>query len=72
MTCGFRFVMSWPLKKHPALVQAVESGDATEERALACAVGPDDADDLSLVHLERDVLIGLQPAEIFADALYIQ
>src|SRR5208283_2517157 len=60
------------LEKDPALVQAVESGDTTEERALACTVGPDDTNNLPTAHLERDVLIGPHPTEVFADALYIQ
>ncbi len=60
------------LEEHPALVHPVKPGHTAEERALAGAVGADDADDLTPVHLEGDVLVGLQPAEVFADALHIQ
>ena len=60
------------LEEDLAFVQAMEAGDAAEERALACAVRPDDTDNLPLVHLERHILIGPQPAEVFTDALYIQ
>src|SRR5207237_7767573 len=33
-----------------------DAGEDLEQRALSCAVAPDDADDLALLDLERDVL----------------
>jgi hypothetical protein len=39
-----------------ALVGAVEPRDQVEQRRLAGAVGPDQADDLSFGHVQRDVV----------------
>src|SRR5205085_2752724 len=44
------------------------SGEHVEDRALARAVGPDQADDLALGHLERDVADGGEAAETLDQA----
>src|SRR4029077_18644786 len=46
-----------------ARVGLVEARDQVEERRLAGAVGPDQADDLALAHVERDVVDRDDPAE---------
>src|SRR5680860_982218 len=46
----------------PALGPDV-AGDQVEQRRLPCAVGPDDAAQLPLGHLEGDVLVGVHTAE---------
>ena len=53
MRCGSPFSMRRPLKRMRALgdariVDAVEAGDGAQQRALAGAVGAEDADDLAL------------------------
>ena len=46
-----------------ALVRLVEPRDQVEERRLAGAVRADQADDLALAHVERDVVDRDDPAE---------
>ena len=53
-------------------VGPVEPRDAVEEGALPRAVGPDDAQDLALVHGEGDVLGRGQPAEPLRDPLDLE
>ena len=45
------------------------AGDEVEQRGLAGAVGPDQRDDLALVHLERGFSDRLQPAEALRRAV---
>src|SRR6185436_17211302 len=51
-----------------ALVGPIEPAHALEERRLARAVGPDDADELTGCHVERDALVGRDAAEALGDA----
>ena len=44
-----------------------QPGEAVEERGLARPVGPDEADDLPLAHVEVDVVHRHQPAEALGD-----
>src|SRR5207237_9990976 len=44
------------VEDHTALARAEEADDRLERRRLAGAVGPDNADNLARVHLERDIL----------------
>ena len=46
-----------------ALVRLVQPGDQVEERRLARAVRADQADDLALAGVKRDVVDGDDPAE---------
>jgi ATP-binding cassette, subfamily B, bacterial len=59
-------------EEDPAAIHSVEAGDAVEQGALAGAVRPDDAHDLSLVHPEGDIVVGEQSPEALADALHLQ
>ena len=43
----------------PPGVDAVDAGDALQQRALAAAVAPDDPEEFALGDLERDVLDGV-------------
>ena len=45
----------------------MDAGDEVDERRLAGAVRPDQADDLALVQMERDVADGADTAEVLAD-----
>src|SRR5205814_10505826 len=51
------------VQRDAALVRVQRSADAVEQRGLAGAVGPDQADDLAGVDRERDVVIGHESAE---------
>ncbi len=53
-TVGRQTVQGSPAKGHRAL-RAAETADCVDQRRLAGPVGPDQADDLSVVHVERDV-----------------
>ena len=58
----FRFVLEHILahKGHlGSLFHLHHSGDGPQGRALACPIGPDDADDLPLIYLEIDTVEGL-------------
>src|SRR5207244_1001632 len=48
------------------------SGDHVEERRLPRAVGADDADDLPVRHLEREVGQGTDPAERPGDVAHLE
>ena len=58
-----RAVTSSSAEVHPAAVEALQTADAVEQRRLARAVGADEADDGTLVDVERHAAEGLQPAE---------
>ena len=46
--------------RYAAAVDAVDAGDALEQRALAAAVAPDDPEELAGCDLQRDVLDGVE------------
>src|SRR5206468_2799722 len=50
------------IEKHLAARLGVEPGEDARERRLAAARGPDDADELAPVDVERDVAQGLDLA----------
>ena len=50
----------------------VEAGDGREQRRLARAVGPDQADDLALAHVERGLVDGLQAAERLGELAHLK
>src|SRR5262249_19770856 len=51
------------LVAQPARAGAIAAGDAVEHRGLAGPVGPDDGEDLALLHLEADVAQRAHTAE---------
>ena len=51
---------SRPRTRDPPGVDAIDPGDALQQRALAAAVAPDDPEEFALGDLERDVLDGVQ------------
>ena len=57
-----------PVELHLALVGRVEAADAVEERRLAGAVRPDDADELTGRDVERDAAVGGDAAEALGHA----
>ena len=50
----------------------LEAGDGGEQRRLAGAVGPDQADDLALPHVERGLVDGLQAAERLGELAHLK
>ena len=64
--------MSAPSKLIAAAVRRVEPGDAVEDRALARSVRPDQAEDLALVDLERDLVDRPQGAEPLGEPGYVE
>src|SRR3954464_1336261 len=66
--------IAWPHAGHRATIEMhLAAGrpklaeDAIEQRGLAAAVRPDDAEDLALVHLERDAVDRMNAAETLRD-----
>src|SRR5262249_42641094 len=53
-------------------VGRLEAGDQIEERRFAGTVWTDDADDLTLVHIERNVGVRSQPAVALGQALHLK
>ena len=60
------------VEQDAALIDAVEAGDAVEERRLARAVGPDDARDHALLEGEVQSLDGEQAAEALGGGLDLE
>ena len=56
----------------PAGIERLEAGDQVEQRRLAGAVRPDDAEDLALVHVEGDVRVGGQAAVALGHAFDVE
>jgi hypothetical protein len=50
----------------------VQAGEAVEEGGLAGTVGPDQPDDLTGVHLQADVVDGLEAAELHDDVAGVE
>jgi hypothetical protein len=61
-----------PVELDFALVGRVEPADALEQRRLAGAVGPDDADELARRHVERDAPVGGDAAEALGEAAHAE
>ena len=59
-------------KENLALVRRVEARDAIEKRRFSCAVGTDDAQDLSFLHGEIHSRNGSESAESLRDAPALQ
>ena len=70
--CGRTRAQRAPAPRDVAVVGAHEAADDVEERRLAGAVGPDDADDLAGRDRQRDLLEGRQPAEADRDRVDAQ
>ena len=62
-SCGLRPDMSRPSSRTSPGARPQEAVEQVEQRGLARAVRPDDAEDLVPAQLEADILHGLQPAE---------
>src|SRR5207244_25538 len=60
------------VEDHAALVGAIVAGDHVEERGLAGAVGPDDAEQVAGPHLHAHLAHGGEAAEALGDALEAQ
>jgi hypothetical protein len=56
-----------PFHQDVARARLIESREAIEERGLAGAVGPDQTEDLALMHVERHAIQGDDAAEHDAD-----
>ena len=65
-------VTTSPRNRTSPAVGDEEAVQHVEERGLAGAVGPDDAEDLALAHLEADVRQGLQTDERLRDAAHVE
>ena len=61
-----------PVEEDTAGVERLKPGDQIEQRGFAGAVGADDADDLALVHVERDVGIGGEAAVALGQAFDVE
>ena len=61
-----------PLEDDLAAVRRVDAGDQVEERRLAGAVRPDDADDLTFVHDEVEAVDAGQAAERLGQARHLE
>ena len=57
------------VERDPAGRRRVDAGDQVEDGRLSGAVGPDEADDLALLHLEAEIVHGPEAAEVFRQAL---
>src|SRR5919204_2769701 len=57
------------VEMHMARRGRMHAGDQVDQRGLAGAVRPNEADDLALVDVEADVVDGLEPAEPARDAI---
>ena len=60
------------LKNDAPRLGAQQAGDGLQGGGLAGAVGPDEGDDLPLVHVEGDVLDGVDGPIVDVDVLHIQ
>ena len=60
------------VEEDAACVERLEAGDQIEQRGLAGAVRPDDADDLALVHIEGDVGVGGEAAVALRHAFDVE
>ena len=61
---GGRFETSRPADLDHAFVLRVEARDRAQQRGLAAAGGAEEADELALLHVERDVLQRGELAEV--------
>ena len=61
--CGRQRLTSRPCSSTLPGIGTVLPEDAVEERRLAAPVGPDDAEDLALLEVERDIVDRPDPAE---------
>src|SRR5205823_2058793 len=57
------------VERDPAGRRRVDAGDQVEDGRLSGAVGPDEADDLALLHLEAEIVYGPEAAEVFRQAV---
>ena len=72
IVCGLRPVMSVPWNDDLAAGRLVQPGDHVEERRLARAVRPDQADDRALLDREVDPVDRHQAAEALGQAAYVE
>src|SRR5437667_11154151 len=56
----------------PAVRRLVEARDQVEAGRLPRAVGPDEADDLALLDLERQIVHGPEPTEVLRQAFGLE
>jgi hypothetical protein len=56
------------VERDPAGRRRVDAGDQVEDGRLSGAVGPDEADDLALLHLKVEIVHGPEAAEVLYQA----